>query len=264
VHTVHGWLERGDWKEALYRRLERYLARRADAVVALSGYSRGRLEAAGCPADRIHLILSAPAPARVVGAAGACNPAAARPFTAGMMARFTAEKRQDMVVAAAATLARGGEPVPVLLAGEGPTRETVSAQVRDLGMGSLVRFPGYLATATFLEAVDAVVHCSRCENRPYAVMEAMSRGIPVVASRVGGLPELVEDGRTGILVEPDDVAAVAAALRRLQADPAERARLGKAGRRALAAERRYPASFSAHLDLYRTLAGIRRGPEPRD
>jgi glycosyltransferase involved in cell wall biosynthesis len=262
VHTVHGWLERGDWKESLYHRLERYLARRVDAVVALSAYSRGRLEAAGCPAERIHLILSAPAPARAAGAADASTSVVARPFTVGMMARFTAEKRQDMVVAAAATLARSGEPVPMLLAGEGPTRDAVAAQVRDLGLESLVRLPGYLATATFLEAVDAVVHCSRCENRPYAVMEAMSRGIPVIASRVGGLPELVEDGRTGILVEPDDIAAVVAALRRLQADPAERARLGKAGRRALATERRYPAAFSAHLDLYRTLAGTRGGPAP--
>ena len=261
VHTVHGWLERGDWKESLYNRLERRLAWRVAAVVAVSEYSRGEILAAGCPPDLVHLIRSAPAPGRVAApAGGGAHVEAGRPFTVGMMARFTAEKRQDILVDAAAELARGAEPIRMILAGDGPGRAAAARQVRRLGLDAVVHLPGYVAPEEFLGSVDVVAHCSRAENRPFAVMEAMCRALPVVASRVGGLPELVEDGRTGMLVDPDDVGAVVRALQALWRDPTLRERLGRAGRRALAAERRYPAACSAHVDLYRTLPA--RPPPP--
>ena len=95
----------------------------------------------------------------------------------------------------------------------------------------MVHFTGQRAdVARLLGALDIFVLPSLREALPIAVMEAMAMGLPVVATRVGGIPEVVEDGMTGCLVPPGDEAALAAALGRLVADPALAARLGAAGR----------------------------------
>ena len=105
----------------------------------------------------------------------------------------------------------------------------------------------------FYGQLDVLLLPSRRDSFPRVVMEAMVRGIPVVASRVDGIPEMVADGETGFLVEPEDAAGFAAATARLLADPALRARMGAAGRARAARLFSEDAYVAAMLELYRGL-----------
>lgn len=117
----------------------------------------------------------------------------------------------------------------LLLAGEGPLRNEIEQQIETLGLGGSVRLLGRRTDIPeMLAAADLFVLASRWEGNPLAVMEAMSAGVPVIATKVGGVPELVGDGETGLLVSPGDPAALAAAICRLLDDRATRAGMGRA------------------------------------
>jgi glycosyltransferase involved in cell wall biosynthesis len=116
------------------------------------------------------------------------------------------------------------------IAGDGPERCALESQAEELGLSQRVRFLGQRADAhDLLAASDIFVLPSRREGLGVAALEAMAARRPIVASRVGGLGEAVVDGRTGILVPPEDPDALARALDRLAADPELRRRLGEAG-----------------------------------
>lgn len=110
--------------------------------------------------------------------------------------------------------------------------EALRAKVSELGLATSVAVPGWTPHDEMLrkmEASDVFVLPSYAEGLPMVVLEAMGSALPVVSTRVGGIPEAVEDGRTGILVEPGDVECLAAAMRALAEDPELRARMGAAG-----------------------------------
>jgi glycosyltransferase involved in cell wall biosynthesis len=120
--------------------------------------------------------------------------------------------------------------VRLVFVGDGPLRVNLEALVFELGLSDRVHFTGQRAdVARLLGAFDIFVLPSLREALPIAVIEAMAVRLPVVAGRIGGIPEVVEDGTTGCLVPPGDGAALAAVLERLVADPALVARLGAAG-----------------------------------
>jgi glycosyltransferase involved in cell wall biosynthesis len=117
--------------------------------------------------------------------------------------------------------------------GDGPDRATDEAFVRDNGLEAAVRFLGAMPAEQVLDVInstDIVVMASRTEGMPRVILEAFARGVPVVAPRIGGIPEAVRDGETGLLVPPDDWAALADALLRLIRDPVLRRSLGARGR----------------------------------
>ncbi|HEX8431843.1 MAG TPA: glycosyltransferase [Longimicrobium sp.] len=120
----------------------------------------------------------------------------------------------------------------VCVAGHGPDGEAVKALAAELGVDRRVEFLGFRGDVPLLmHAADAFVSSSRSEGMPNAIAEALAAGKPVVATRVGGTPELVEDGVSGFLAEAGDAAGLAAAMRRMmELAPAERAKLGAAGR----------------------------------
>ena len=120
----------------------------------------------------------------------------------------------------------------LLIIGEGPLRAPLQAQAELLGIQSAVRFLGHRSDAQrFLAAGDLLVNSSISEGTPLSVMEAMALGLPVVATNVGGVPKLVLDGETGLLVPPAEAEALAAALLELMRDAEKRRALGEAGRR---------------------------------
>ena len=135
------------------------------------------------------------------------------------------------------TLVRAAAAVPpgalrVLVAGDGPERAALESDIARLGLAGTVELLGERTDVPELLArSDVFALSSRSEGLPMSVLEAMAAELPVVASRVGGVGELVRDGATGTLVPPGDSAALAHALAQLAADPELRARMGAAGRR---------------------------------
>jgi glycosyltransferase involved in cell wall biosynthesis len=129
------------------------------------------------------------------------------------------------------------------IAGDGPDRDLLpEGPVELLGERDDV--------AELLASSDVFVLSSRAEGLPISILEAMAAGLPVVATRVGGIPELVVDGETGFLVPAGDAPARADALRRLVEDPALRERLGAAGRRRAEELFDLPRFRQEHVELY--------------
>jgi glycosyltransferase involved in cell wall biosynthesis len=150
----------------------------------------------------------------------------------GTVGNFTPKKAHRDLIEAVPAIRRSLPEVRLVLVGHGPLEGDLRARVRDLGLESSVTFAGYRTDATRLaDAFDVFVLPSRFEGLSIALLEAMALGRAVVATRVGGSPEVIEDGESGILVQPGDPRALAEAIRSLLRDPSRRARMGEAARR---------------------------------
>lgn len=149
----------------------------------------------------------------------------------GAVGRLTADKGgQDVLIRAVGEVRKTCPQVRLVMVGDGPLRPGLEQLTAQLGLGETVNFAGLRSDVPrLLGALDVFVLPSEREALPVAVLEAMAAGLPVVATRVGGLPEVVEDGETGFLVPPGDVAAMQAVLEKLAGDPALAARLGASG-----------------------------------
>jgi glycosyltransferase involved in cell wall biosynthesis len=164
-------------------------------------------------------------------------------------------KGHDILLKALAPLVGRAElpPWTAVVAGRGEELERLERLREDLGLGSRVHLLGYRDdVGALLRAADLFVHPSRSEGLPLAIIEAMTVGLPVVASRVGGLAEVVRDGETGLLVPPEDPTALSDALATLLRDAPFAARLGAEGRRVAEAEYGVDAMIDRYLRLYRT------------
>jgi glycosyltransferase involved in cell wall biosynthesis len=143
--------------------------------------------------------------------------------------------------------------------GEGPDRDAVAQAIHDRGLADRVELTGTREdVAQILARADVFVLSSRSEGMPMSALEAMAAGLPVVATAVGGVPELVVDGETGFLVPPGDAPALSRALDRILGDPDLRRRLGEAGRQRAGGMFALPEWQAAHLRLYEELLA-RRG-----
>jgi glycosyltransferase involved in cell wall biosynthesis len=141
--------------------------------------------------------------------------------------RLGPQKALGVALEAIATL----PAVTLVIAGDGPERAALEQRARDLGLGERVRFRGSVSRDEVLRlfrAADASVLSSTWENFPHTVVEALAVGCPVIATAVGGVPEVVRDGENGLLVPPNDVAALAGAIERFFGDAELRRRLAEA------------------------------------
>lgn len=149
-------------------------------------------------------------------------------------------------------------PYRLEIYGDGPLRAELEARAVRLGVAA--RFHGFVEDmGEHLLAMDVFVLPTRGDNLPVAILEAMAYALPVVSTRVGGVPEQVEDGVTGRLVDPDDPVALAEALAALIADPGLRAALGRAGARKAESEFDGTAVARRMLGLYEELCAGRSG-----
>lgn len=163
-------------------------------------------------------------------------------------------KDQETLLQAAQRLRARGCHFHLLLVGDGGRRAVLEALASRLSVQPVVHFLGRRTDVSdILADADIKVLSSRSEGLPAAIMEAMAAGLPVVATAVGGVPELVLDGQTGLLVPPSDPAALAAALAALLQDPGRRRRLGQAGQRRLQTHFRLETQVAALEQTYRAL-----------
>ncbi|HMF96532.1 MAG TPA: glycosyltransferase [Vicinamibacterales bacterium] len=181
-----------------------------------------------------------------------------------MVANLRAEKGHDVLLDAAVDVLRHVPDARFDLVGTGPDRDSLQARAHARGVAHAVTFAGHCDDVPArLADADLFVLPSRSEAYPNAVLEAMAAGLPIVASSVGGIPELIDDGRNGVLVPAGDSGALAAALCRVISDPFRAERLGAAAR--LDAARRYSFDrmVAAFEQLYLTELA-RRGFVPAE
>lgn len=171
-----------------------------------------------------------------------------------VLAALVRRKGIDVLLEALALLGDGPAAPALLVAGAGPERAALEELARARGLAARVRFLGQREDkAELLHACDVFCLPSRLEGLGVAALEAMACGRPVLATRVGGLAEAVVDGRTGLVVEPEAPAALAAALARLLADPALCRRLGEEGPRRVAEGFLAEQMTAAYEALYREI-----------
>ena len=199
------------------------------AYAAVSQAAAEALRQAGVPADRIQLVPSAVGPA--------FRPRVAVPLgtsVIGCVAALVPGKGLDALLEAVARLSSDRPALELRLIGDGPERPALAALAQRLGITDRVRFIGALRTpqevARALVGFDLFALASQAEGLPTALLEAMAVGVPVIATAVGGIPEVLRDGETGRLVPVGDAAALAKVLAELLGDASGRARLAKGAR----------------------------------
>lgn len=241
----------GPWRDRRARAVNGLVYRRADRVVAVSSATRDVLVTGyGVAPERVEVLLPTTAAAPATGSAPS---APGRPVV-GMVGRLVAEKGPDVFLRAAALVSAVVPQARFLVVGDGPLRPDLEHRAGVLGLAGAVTFTGYRSDVPHLLAgLDVLAVPSRSDGSPLVVCEAMAAGVPVVASRVGGLPDLVEDGGTGLVVPPGEPEHLARALVSLLLDPEAARRLGDRGRR-LADNRSHERLVDRMTQLYASVA----------
>lgn len=183
-------------------------------------------------------------------------------FAVATLSRFSAEKRLHDAVAAVAAARQDGHDVALVMAGEGHssahTRAAVLTQIQELGLAGAVRILGHVEDVRpVLAAVDAAVICSDAEGLPMVALEAMASGLPLIATRVGGLSALLgrddDEDASGLAIPIGQPATLAAAIARLDRNRGVGRGLGERGRRLVAAEYSNAAMGTRVLEVYERL-----------
>ena len=241
VHTFHGHVLRGYFGRVgtlLFRAIETMLARTTDRLVAVSPEVRDELVALRVAPERkfsvVRLGIELEPRVRFDGDAAEVrrrHGIGADKFVVGWFGRMTAVKRTEDLLTMLAGVRERGVDALLLLVGDGDDRERLEQRAHDLGLARSCLFVGYQEdVAPWYAICDAVVLTSASEGTPVTIIEALAAGRPVVATRVGGVPDVVEEGETGFLVRPRDTHALAERLEILARDPERRAAMGAAGR----------------------------------
>ena len=262
VWSFHGFAD-GEWFPWRRRVASRLLARMTDHLFAVCHDASQRYaHRTGIPTDRFEVVYNGVdtecyAPAEDRARTRAALGLADHEILVLTVASLTPVKDHAGLVQAIARLPLAPEaPVRFLFLGDGALRPALETQIADLGLAQRVLLPGNSDQVPgCLSIADFLVLPSRLEGMSNAILEAMASGLPVVARRVGGNPELVVDGETGLLTAPGDVEDLAAALQRLIDDDALRWRMGQAARQRAETVFSLDAMMAAYADFYRRAVG---------
>ncbi len=225
------WI-RGGFREAVYGFVNRKLV---DAVLVNSAAAENELvERFGVPPEKVISVGTGIDLGRIAGAGAGDEPAnelgLADRIVVGIVAKLSPVKGHQYFLEAAAEIAEARPDVAFLVVGDGIRKRELEEMAAELGIADRVTFAGARDDVpSLLKLMDVFVLSSLSEGSPNAVLEAMAAGLPVVATDVGGLPEIVIDGESGILVPPGDSGALAAAVRELLDDPTRAGTMGRAG-----------------------------------
>jgi glycosyltransferase involved in cell wall biosynthesis len=253
VATLHGWTWTGGWSRmALYEWLDRLSLRFIDRVVVVSEAMKAKVGIKdiyvinnGIPIDTNDSIDStnpnsatnaknAKNAINAIDAIDALNAIDAEiisfcnsGYTIGSIGRLSPEKGYDILLKAISEVSESVPDIRLVILGEGGEREFLEAEVERFGLKEKVLMPGYVANASrFLPLFKVFVLSSLTEGLPMAILEAMRAGVPIIATRVGGIPEVLErSGEAGVQVKPIDSEAIAAGVIKIKGEPDYRNRI---------------------------------------
>jgi glycosyltransferase involved in cell wall biosynthesis len=251
-------------KVRLYEALDRWHLRFMDRVVCVSESQAQRVRRAGAPGERVVVIHNAIQPdrfrqgeedrreaiqgffavpcGRIIGAAGRLSP----------------EKGFGVLIAAARQVVRHDPSVGFLICGAGPLREALDRQIQDEGLAGRCVLAGFRDDLDrLLPAFDLLVLPSYTEGLPNVVLEALAARVPVVASAVGGTPEVIDDGVSGYLVQPGDPDRLARRILQAVASEPERRAMGRRGRERVLRDFTFATQGRRYRQLFEELVGSR-------
>src|SRR5262249_44936925 len=246
-------------------RLDQLCIRLSDDVIAVSDHTaRHLIEVEHAPPEKVHTVLNGFDAERVQIADGTTSEQVRSEFDANddyllvVAGRLHPEKGYEHLFRALPRIQRGVDrPVRLLVAGRGPFEQEFRRQVAELGCAGAVSFLGFREDApSLMAAADLVVLPSVAEAFGIAVAEALYVGTPVVATKVGGIPEIVDDGVDGVLVPPAEDEALADAIAELLNDPVRRADMAGAGRDKVITQFSFEAMVREYERIYH--AALRR------
>ena len=264
--TSHNWPDKSAGMQ-LYAKADRLILRHFDGLAVVSDVVGGLLRRSGVPAGRIASVRNGVDIATFASAAPELR--RERGWTGrrviGFAGRLVPEKGGDLLLRAAARIVAAHPEVRIVFAGDGPERGAWEALAVELGIRDRVEFMGICRNMPAVYAsFDIVVLPSLDEAMPMCLIEAMAAGKPVIGTNVGGVPNLVAPGVTGLLLPPGDALALRTALERLLEDPGLAHRLGVNGAARAAEAFSDTAMARSYLALYeRALANFRRRSRPR-
>jgi glycosyltransferase involved in cell wall biosynthesis len=226
VNQEHGWSYEG---KRLRRFLDRHVVARGDAMLAVSQHDRRQIiDIEGIPPRLVRVLPNGIEPMPTTGRDIRAE-LGGTPGTAliGAVGRLAPEKAHADLIRAVASLRDESRDLRCVIAGEGPEEHKLNELIRELNVHEHVRLLGpRLDVHDIIRALDVAVLCSKNEGSPLALIEYMACGAPIVATAVGGVPEMIEHGVHGLLVRPNDPAGLAGAIGRLLDDPGLAGRLG--------------------------------------
>jgi glycosyltransferase involved in cell wall biosynthesis len=255
-NDVREFAEGRHWKYRLFF----WLLRGATGVIAPSAAIKNELLRAGFSSDRVVCFANAVDVSRfrpvTAGEKAKAKNALGLPgetAVIGTVARLVQRKGIDVLLRAFAVVCHHHQ-AHLVIVGDGPLGEELRALARELRIADSISWLGFQADAMkWLQAMDVFAFPSRLEGVPNAVLEAMAVGLPIVATTIGGVTDLLEEGGTGVLIPPDDPNAMARELDRLVKDPSFRAELGGRARKRAVEVFALPGSISRLIDLYSSL-----------
>ncbi len=260
VTTVHGWVKHTR-RTPLYYRIDRFCLPRYERVLCVSNDLYDECLSLGVSQDRCILIengIDEVEYSQTISCAEAKAALGIPPerLAIGAVGRLSAEKGFDLLIRAVDRLGRCGLDVQLLIAGEGDEQTRLQTQIEELGCGKYVRLVGYQANVKELyQAFDVFALSSLREGLPNVLLEAMALEVPVVATRIAGVPGLIEHEKNGLLIQPGSVDELTAALERLLRDAELRQRLAKAGRETIVSRYSFAVRMSKIQAIYDQLLG---------
>lgn len=254
VTTAHGWVQHTS-RTPLYYRIDQFCLPRYERVICVSDDLLESCLAVGVPAKNCVLLengidATEYARTRTVAEAKAALGLPTDGLVVGAVGRLSGEKGFDVLIRSTRELVSRGLDVRLVIVGEGSERANLERLARELDLGDRVRLAGWQADVRgYFEAMDVFALSSLREGLPNVLLEAMALEVPIVSTRVNGVPRLVQDGRNGFLVNSGDVAGLTTALAALLTNADLRAVSRSAGRRTV--ETRY--SFVTRMQRLKRL-----------
>jgi glycosyltransferase involved in cell wall biosynthesis len=259
ISTCHTWYDNGLILR-LYGSADRFFLKRYARVVAVSSEVKDRLLQSGVRPEKVSIIQNGidRAPFRDAHPSLRGDPRF-KDATAivGLVGRLSTEKGVDVFIRSTSKVLAMHPGLQFVIVGDGPDLESLKALITELNVGANVRLLGRRDDMpSVYRSLDVMVSASRQEGLPMAILEGMASNRALIATSVGGVPSLIKDDVTGILLPPGDVDLLAQAISALVENPQRRQRLGEAAERLIEAEFSAERMTSDYLNLYEKAAAI--------